>query len=99
MDSPLPDALGLFHAKFRLRFGDEVKIGYDGPSVAELYMIDVDVGDRRVAVLEYDPRRDQPFGWNDASHDLSFQGANERVTADLDELLDWIEELLVPAPV
>lgn len=90
----LPDALALFHARFRLLFGDEWKLGYDGPSVAGLYTIDVLHHDEVVAVLEYDARREKPFGFSDSRHDIDFAAASEKLTDDIHELLGWIQELL-----
>lgn len=93
-----PDALGIFHAKFRLRFNSETRIRYEGSRESGLYMIGISTFERRVAVLEYDPRREEAlFSFNDARQEVDFASVRIRETSDLDELLDWIKALLPEA--
>jgi hypothetical protein len=90
---PLTNALEQIHKRF-----PTLKIRMDTPTVAGIYMIDLFREKELVVVIVYDPRRDQKFGWNDAiNHDISFAGADQRLTNEIADLLDWTAAILTPA--
>jgi len=85
MDDSLPDDLGLFHALLRLR--SDIRVRYEGPIEEGSYIIALFSPDgSSITDIDYDPRRQQPFAWG------------EQTTAEPEELLAWIENLITSTP-
>lgn len=90
----LPEALCLFHARFRLRHDhDEASVVYDGDAEAGLYQVDVSTPQGKRALVLYSQGSEYPFSMSSVNEDADAEEI-ERKTNDPEELVDWLGKIL-----